>query len=490
MKPPSPHSLCLRLLAGTSLATAAVLALLGLAVYFSVRQSLLSEFDSALKVKANAFASMTEQGRDGVHFDQELQQMPEFTGGDRPEYFEVWAERGRVLARSPTLGSKDLALPEVTQGLHYWAGRLPDGRPGRFLTLAFVPGSDQEEGPSAPAAPATKAFVVVAKRTHEVDENLEQLRWLLFSLCAAAIAASGAVLLAVVNVAMRPVKRLASEIESLRETDLERRLEPRGVPNELKPVVERLNSLLGRLQSAFGRERAFTADVAHELRTPLSGLQATLDVCRSRSREPSAYEAAIDKCRGIVRQMQAMVHSLLLLARADAGQLPVSLVAVDLSLLVLESWAAFADRAAARGLRIDCDVPEGRAVNSDAEKLRIVLQNLMDNAVSYADPGSSIRIAARVESPSHVVLEVSNSARAVLQNEIPRLFERFWRGDESRTDTGAHCGLGLSLCQRLTTLIGGTIAASTSEGVFTVRLTLPEIATAQGLEIGSPIAAL
>jgi two-component system, OmpR family, heavy metal sensor histidine kinase CusS len=288
-------------------------------------------------------------------------------------------------------------------------------------------------------------------------------------LCAGAIVVSGAALVFVVGRAVRPVNRLAAEIESLRETDLARRLDLPDVPAELAPVVQRLNGLLGRLENAFGRERAFTADVAHELRTPLAGLVTTLEVCRSRPRDNPAYEAAIDKCRKMIDRMQAMVESLLLLARADGGQLAAVRKRVDLSQLLSECWADCQMRAEQRGLRIDWEVPSGCIVESDPDKLRIIFQNLFDNAVSYVDDGGMIRVVVDAEA-----VEISNSGSKIGSEELPHLFERFWRGDQARTDTGVHCGLGLSLCRRLMELLGGQIGVNAVQGgSFVVRCTIP-----------------
>jgi signal transduction histidine kinase len=280
----------------------------------------------------------------------------------------------------------------------------------------------------------------------------------------------GIVLLRVVSEGVRPVNKLAGEIESLNETALGRRFSRAAVPDELLPVVDKLNGLMGRLEGAFAREKSFTADVAHELRTPLTGLRTTLEVCRSQPRESAAYETALDECRVITDQMEAMVESLLLLARSDAGQVVVAKQKLDLSELIAETWCLFEYRAQRSNVNVLFDMPQAVVIETDPDKMRIVIQNVLDNAVSYVDPGGQIRIAVHRRG-NDAIAEIANSGSQIATEDASRLFERFWRGDVARTDAGAHCGLGLSLCQRLMNLLGGQIAVETAKGgQFVLRI--------------------
>jgi two-component system sensor histidine kinase BaeS len=141
--------------------------------------------------------------------------------------------------------------------------------------------------------------------------------------------------------------------------------------------------------------------------------------------------------------------------------------------IIDECWALLRERASARRLIVEQHVPPRCDTTGDADKLRIILQNLLDNAVSHADEGGRIRIEVEA-AEQRVTVRITNSGSQITAVDVPRLFERFWRGDESRTDAGLHCGLGLSLCQRLTTLLGGEIVAeSITGGDFCVRLILP-----------------
>jgi heavy metal sensor kinase len=470
----SLRSLQLRLLLSTSLASSAILALLSVSIYLFMWHRLLDEFDMALLTKARSVAAMVELNGSTVSFDADLEQMPEFTRDHSPEYFEIWLSDGKVLARSPSLHGKDLPRAATEPEPHRESVRLPDGHKGLEITQLFpIRFEHDDEEPAKPMAINPTAVVAVAARPLEVSQTLDDLEWLLWTLCGAAVVLSGAVLVLIVRREMRPINRLATEIGSLKETDLSRRLDTGAVPIELMPVVEKLNGLLGRLDQSFAREKAFTADVAHELRTPLAGILTTLEVCRTRPRASAEYESAIDECRSMTSRLQSLIESLLLLARADAGQLLVRKQPMDLYHLMQECWLPMLARVQAKQLTVDNSNTGDCVLNIDADKTRMVVCNLLDNAVSYVPEGGSIHWSVN-RSDTGIEIKITNTGSQVATEDAGKLFDRFYRGDQARSDTGVHCGLGLSLCQRLMRLMGGEISIETVVGgEFTVQLKIP-----------------
>ena len=310
------RSLRWRMLIGSSIATSAILGALGVALYASMHSALTAEFDAASLAQARALAGMTEVKRGGLKFDSE-QPMPQFARKAHPEYFEIRLDDGRIVAALRLTGARRAALTAPANQPAYQSMILPDGRPGRGVALRFTPYADHDEEAEDGASGRLPQGAVVrfAKGTRELENTLRYVRSLLATLFGLAILVSGAVLFAVVAGAMRPGRRLAAEIEAFPETELSRRLSSRHVPSELASVVDRLNGLLARLEDAFARERSFTADVAHELRTPIAGLHTTLEVCRSRPRDAAAYEATIDRCLKMSDGIRSMVRTLLVLAR-------------------------------------------------------------------------------------------------------------------------------------------------------------------------------
>jgi two-component system sensor histidine kinase QseC len=479
------HSLRLRLLVRTSLAVAAVLGLLGIALYVCVRESANSAFNQALLTEARGVAATAEQHDGKIIFDYAPDELPKFAASVHPDYFQAWIDAG-VVIRSPSLGAGDLPRPPSETGVSYRDAVLPDGRPGRMIGMSFTTTIESNaEGNSASAESPRTVLLTVATDTITLQRTLENFGWILIGLCSLAVVVSGAILFLVVGRAVRPVERLAADIDRMRENDLSVRLHAPDVPKELESVVEKLNGLLSRLDAAFARERAFTADVAHELRSPLAALLTTFDVCRSRSRDESAYMASIDKCREVARQMQAMVETLLILARADAGQLSLTLKTTDFADLLEDCWALFLPRAQARGLEVQWQAPAPILVETDPEKLRIVLHNIFDNVVSYGDDRGTVRVIAEVKQ-DRVLVEIANTGSLIAPEKTGQLFDRFWRGDEARAQTGVHCGLGLSLCQRLSRLLKGVIEIESTPGNwFIVRLSLPAANSASAISPAS-----
>jgi signal transduction histidine kinase len=171
--------------------------------------------------------------------------------------------------------------------------------------------------------------------------------------------------------------------------------------------------------------------------------------------------------------MHGMIENLLCLARADSNQVKPQLATFELKPLLEQTWHPFAPTAANRSIRVDWMMPAELLVQTDRERLAQVLTNLFDNAVHYVNEKGTIAIGAAANNGS-VQLTISNSGSRVPETQADRVFDRFWRGDTSRTGDGARSGLGLSVCKRLVALMGGSIKAnSTVGGTFAVQLILP-----------------
>ena len=482
------RSLRSKLLLGTTLTLVAIMSVLAVAIDQAARLTLKRQFDASLLSNANTIAALVKGKKDEVKLDSAAQAIPEFLPAAHAAFFELWVE-GTAIARSPSLDSHSTlpGPPRNTVAPGTWRVEeviLPNGLPGRLLTKNFIPIRDPGSEDKDAKKPATvTATVKVARDTVDLADTLRRLRWLTIGLSAAATLFSGMVLIALVNRTTRPVRRLADDIGGLGPSDLAHAVDARGLPAELIPVVDRLNALLARLGEAFTLERAFTANVAHELRTPLAGILATLEVCRSRTRPSNEYESAIDESLLMLGQMQSLVENLLLLARAEGGQLTLSAAEVDLAALTRECWKLFELRAQQRSLRVTLDLPDACPITADRAFLRIILNNLLDNAVSYANTSGTLTIAIipphpDSADPAHrqAALRVTNTGCDLTPEELPRVFERFWRKESARSETGLHAGLGLSLCRRLMALHGGTLNVETRAGEFHARAQFPQFA--------------
>jgi two-component system sensor histidine kinase QseC len=266
---------------------------------------------------------------------------------------------------------------------------------------------------------------------------------------------------------LAPLDALARRLETLDAGSLGEPLVIADAPAELASTIAHLNALLARLGESFERERTFSANLAHELRTPLAELRAVTDVAL---KWPDDYAAdALAEIRGIGLQMERVVVNLLALARCDGRQDAVELSEVPLRELAASCWSAVAAEAEAKGTRLALEIPADLAIVTDRGKLGLILANLLANAVAHGAPGGAVTCSAAV-SADDVSIRVSNAAPELAAADLPRLFDRFWRKDAARSG-GRHAGLGLSLVAALCEALGFRREARLHEGLFAIILT-------------------
>jgi signal transduction histidine kinase len=482
------RSLRASLILGTTVGTAVVLIVAGVLLYKLVEAGLVAQFDRSLIDKARLLASMVEQKGRKVDLEFEELDKTEFQSPARGGYVQLWRADGGVLFRSPSLGREDLerAAGPLDRPLARKA-RLPNGRAARAVGITFQPrlehedrdardvehrGRDERSATRAAVAPETLTLVL-ARDAGSIDAVLVPLKVLLVSVGLVTMAVLWGVLWMIVRRGLRPLDRAAEQIGRLGEQDLSERIEVGDVPRELRPVVDRFNGLIQRLEAAFRRERAFAGDVAHELRTPLAGLRTTLEVAVSRARLPAEYQEAIADCLAIVGQMQAMVENLLSLARLESGQVEVRPGAVRLSRLIRETWQPLARAAGARHLHVQWSLRLEEPVTTDPALLGAVIRNVLENAVIHADEGGTVEVAT-LGGDGRTEIRVSNSAGAMSPEQAGHVFERYWRADAARSSTGVHCGLGLALVKKVTEVLGGAVEARCdADGRFHMAISIP-----------------
>ena len=454
-----PRSLRGRVTAAVLVAVALSLGSIAIALFVGARRAVWQQRDAGQLARARAFAALAEHDDDGY----ELELPPDLTP-EAPTYLEAWTADGAVIARSQALAGRDLARSSAGAARVLWDGALPDGRPGRLCQLRFMP---REEGARARARELT---LVLAESTADVDATLASVRtWFaIVFVCSLAIVAVTTAWLA--GYSLRPLTALTAQIAQIDDRRLATRLSVDRPPVELAVPIAKLNELFARLEASFARERALTAEVGHELRTPLAGLRTLLEVTALLDRSGAEYRTAIASALAIVVQLCALVENLLDLARLDGGQLELSQREVPLRALVDECWRPYADLAASRSLRFDNRIPADSIVTTDREKLRVVMANLLANAAQYTSVGGWIAVATG----SDAVVDVTDSGPPIPAEHLDKIFDRLWRGDAGRSSTGVHCGIGLALARGLCTRLSLSLdATSQPDGSVRFRVARP-----------------
>ncbi|MGW3498182.1 sensor histidine kinase [Streptomyces sp. NPDC001020] len=284
----------------------------------------------------------------------------------------------------------------------------------------------------------------------------------------ALVALLGALLLS--RAVLRPVRALTSAARGLGEGESERRVPVSG-RDEIAELGRAFNRMADSLQVAEERQRRLTGDIAHELRTPLANLRGYLEALRDGVVEPTPE--LLDSLHEEALLQQRIVDDLRDLALAEAGALTYHRARVDLGDLLEACRTAHRAQADTAGVALRVDMEGPVHVDADADRLRQVLGNLVGNALRATEQGGTVTLAA-VRSGARAVVEIRDTGKGISAEDLPRLFDRFWRADPSRGRATGGSGLGLSIARQIVTDHGGTIAARSTVGVgttFTVTLT-------------------
>jgi signal transduction histidine kinase len=458
-----------------------LLTVFSLIVYSVIRRALINQFDASLTSTAQILSASAELNDGKIDLELEVQHMQEFQRTDRPTYYQLW-NKNIVVMRSPSLGRDNLLRFEGPLNMPVFRALQRNGRHLRAIGLKFEPRGvkkperdrDHKRNDDKQRAKWQTLTLVLARDARVLQDQLSFLRWLLLIASAGIIILSFLVAVFVVRQGLNPLNSIASEISTISEDDLAARVGTTSVPAEILPIKNRLNDLLSRLEDAFKRERCFTADVAHELRTPLAGLRSTIEVTLARNRNTTEYQTVLNECLAIVETMQTMVNNLLMIARLDARQLTFRREQIRLAELVNSCWRPFLEKAIEREITFDNRVPNDITVNSDPKNLSVIFSNLLNNAVEYTNDAGQIWVTAQ-HIDNCVEIAVANTGCQLTNGQVTQVFDCFWRGDSSRTGTGTHCGLGLALVQRLVRALGGSAVVELQPGgIFSIRLTLPD----------------
>lgn len=457
---------------GAVLVTGCAFALASVAIYRGAKTTMIADVDQELGEEIRLMASTVRTAGENVELGFQDLDMPEFTSARGAGYLEIWHEDGSVLYRSPALAGGDLSDNPPTEMNHTsfaWI-HAPDGARVRAASLRFE--AHQADKQARHRAPLV-VHAVAAVEPEEINGFLGHLKILLLSVGALAGLAAALTLAVVIRSSLQPLHDLAGQIETLSDDDLSSRVALNHVPDEIEPIVRQLNQLLARLDAAFQRERNFSADIAHELRTPMADLRSAVEVVLSRPRSTGDYRETLEGALDPIRRVQSIIETLLYLGRLEAGQIEIEEQAVDMCELAKASWQSLEEIAQRRHLLVNWELPAAAAVITDPLLLEIAIRNVLENATLYTNEGGYIRI--RIEDADGACrLRVVNSGSQVAPEDVNTLLRRFARGDVSRKSHGEHFGLGLALVAKIATALRGTIdVQSHIGGEFSVTFSFP-----------------
>lgn len=247
--------------------------------------------------------------------------------------------------------------------------------------------------------------------------------------------------------AISPVNQLIRAASGISDSNINTRLPLPPNEDELFQLARTINELLSRIETSIQQQKQFTADASHEIRTPLSAIRGTLEILLRKKREPEQYEEKIKEVIGQTDRLNQLLDQLLQLARLESGSVKKEIV--DLYNLIRGTEKKYEKQMVERSIQLQISIPKNTTVSADNFFLGIILDNLFSNAIKYGDVNGKIFCDW---DESHKTFSISNDGPGITKEQIPLLFNRFYRTDNSRSSQTAGSGLGLSIVKKLSDL--------------------------------------
>ena len=379
---------------------------------------------------------------------------------------------GKVIVETPDMNR---ALPVGSFKAWSTLGRTdepydlksPQGWPFRALSAQISSSSGQ------------RTFVVHIAADHLQEQALlEHYRNHLRNVLASAIFICGMVGYLLARRGLKPLADVGATVSRIKASTLDVRLDLAGMPSELTTLALSFNDMLSRLEDAFSRISRYSADIAHELRTPLHNLRSATEIALVRARTPDEYRETLASCLEECVRLSSLIESLMFIARAENPQTMIQREPVNVS----EELARLADfysaSAQENGIAIGVEAEDGIMADLDRQLFQRAVGNLIENAMKYSPVSSTIKLLARVND-QNLLVDVADSGRGIPPEHLPRVFDRFYRVDKARTKMTGGLGLGLAIVQTIAQLHRGKAEIQSEVGVGTrVRLIFPIIAPA------------
>jgi two-component system, OmpR family, heavy metal sensor histidine kinase CusS len=290
----------------------------------------------------------------------------------------------------------------------------------------------------------------------------------------------------IARIGLEPLQRLSKDAQALRPKTKSLRLQLESLPVELSDLATAFNGALGRLDDAYQQLEAFNADVAHELRTPLANMIGGTQVALSRRRSATELQEALQSNLEELERMRSIINDMLFLARADQGEAATGLTQVCVAQEVDKTIEFFEVILDDMGTTVGVEGELKAQATMNTALFRRALSNLLQNAIEHSAPGA--RLVVNITRQAGAVwIRVSNPGTAIASPHLARLFDRFFRVDAARHDPGQHHGhgLGLAIVKAVASMHGGSVAATSADGVTTIAFSIPGAAATS---IAAPIA--
>lgn len=464
-----PFSLAGRIIASVIICQLVLTAALSTVAVLYARRELGRGFDATLTGwAANTLAAVryTDTDIPNLLFDPSL--IPPSSNRRHPDLFEIRRSDGELLARSGG------PLPVESEHGGTFTNFVLNGTPYRAVVLRQVPVLDREENIGEPQ----RVTVIYAASRVAMHEQLMEL--------GVSVAGVGVLLLLIVSAVaawavrrgLEPLRELAGQAGTISVLNWEFRPPAEAsMARELAPLTGAIETVLDRLRESFRQQRDFTSDAAHELKTSVAIVKSTLQTLLRRPRPEQEYREGLESMLEDCGRLEDLLGRLLRLARIEQwaeNGMNRKLGVTEVTSTCEAAISRIQALAAARNIQIDLIAPQEVHLQADPEDLEVIWVNLLENAVQYSSVGSKVAIRVERNGGSTACVSVEDSGPGIPEEQLPHVFQRFYRGDPSRSRSTGGFGLGLAICQAMVTAYGGQIHAANREGQGTeMRVELP-----------------
>jgi two-component system, OmpR family, heavy metal sensor histidine kinase CusS len=460
-------TLAFRLTAWYVLAGLALVVLTTTSLYFLLVTELKKSTDLFLADKIHVLRTMLRERPDDWDGLREEIELESAARRYQQFYIRLLDERNAPLLTTPGMEDQlDLAqLTSKTQG-HSQQAETLRGRNGR---LFFVMSAAAAVGDSSQTD-----TVQIAIDDSQQQELLARYRQGFWVILLGTLAIYPLVGYQIARRGIRPVKEVATIARHISSTNLHERIQAEGYPSELASLAATFNKMLDGLEESFNRISRFSADIAHDLRTPVNNIRGEAEVALVRARTVDEYREVLGSCLEEAVRLSDLIGDLLFLARAESPLAHLHRENINVGELLSGIREYYEAPAADRGVSLSTVVPNEPVIAQlDRTLLQRAVGNLVSNALAHTPPGKSVVLGASVE-PMAVRIEVSDAGEGIPPEALPRVFDRFFRVDESRSQASGGTGLGLAIVQSITQLHGGNVEIASKLGQGTrVTLRLP-----------------
>jgi heavy metal sensor kinase len=441
-------------------------------LYFTLSKSLYRDVDNKLRSLAELIASESASPLSNFGFGN-IDQTLEATMNLKPigKFIQVLDESGQIGRKSDNLKNVQLpislnALKNASKGIMtFETSSSLSNTPLRIVTLPVVENNH------------ISRIVQVASSLEDVEDALNTLFIILMITVPSAliVASLGGQFLA--NKALKPVDHITQTARMITSKNLNQRIKVPKVKDEISRLIETFNEMISRLDQSFQQIKQFTADVSHELKTPLTILKGEVEVTLRKQRESREYEEILNSNLEEINRVSQIVDDLLLLAKADLGEARLNKKDVDLTEILNEVVAQVDILAQRKNIRVETTNHHGDVhILADPLRIRELLLNLIENGIKYTEDGGFVRVALLKEfqsSPSEIGPEreggfvkivVSDTGIGIAKEDQERVFNRFFRADKARSRELGGSGLGLSICKWIVEAHRGEIAVESDLG--------------------------